>query len=75
MNLQFEVIRGGLLDIQVRVLNPKGRAVYEKVAYFSRKSDADSESEGKVTITAATPGAHKICFDNTMSRWTAKVVR
>jgi len=27
-----------------------------------------------VTLTAATAGRYSICFDNTMSRWTAKVV-
>src|SRR5690349_14711241 len=32
------------------------------------------ESEGKVEFTATVAGTHQICFDNTMSRWTAKVV-
>jgi hypothetical protein len=31
--------------------------------------------EGKVSIPVSSQGSYSICFDNTMSRWTAKVVR
>lgn len=33
-----------------------------------------NEAEGRVTFTAAHTGKYSVCFDNTMSRWTAKVV-
>lgn len=69
--MRFEVTRGGLFDIQFRVYNPRNRVIYEKMAYFSRK---DTENLGEVEFTATATGPHKICFDNTMSRWTAKVV-
>lgn len=33
-----------------------------------------NEAEGRVNFKATTAGAYKFCFDNSMSRWTAKVV-
>ncbi len=38
------------------------------------QDDEQNEAEGKVGMVASTSGPYKFCFDNTMSRWTAKVV-
>ena len=38
------------------------------------QDDDQNEREGKVSVQVKTKGAHKFCFDNTMSRWTSKVV-
>ena len=73
-SVEFEVVRGGLLDINIRLLNPKGKPVVERMAFFSKK-DEEKADEGRVTYTANFGGRHKFCFDNSISRWTAKVVR
>jgi hypothetical protein len=73
--MEFEVVRGGLLDIKVRVSDPSGTALVDRVAYFNKEDDALNEAEGRVSLTSApVTGRYAICFDNTMSRWTAKVV-
>ena len=72
--LEFEVTRGGLLDIRLRVSDPNGLIVIERMAYFNRADEAMNEAEGRVSWTATMTGRYAICFDNTMSRWTAKVV-
>lgn len=33
-----------------------------------------NEAEGRISFAAGHTGKYTICFDNTMSRWTAKVV-
>jgi hypothetical protein len=109
-HMDFEVIRGGLLDIKLQVTDPANRNLIDKMTFFNRQDDAlnqagayhnhDSHSrsvcryaltccvyvvagglwlpcgcaEGRVDFTATMSGTHQICFDNTMSRWTAKVV-
>ena len=72
--LEFEVTRGGLLDIRLRVSDPNGLVIIERMAYFNRADEAQNEAEGRVSWTATTSGRHSLCFDNSMSRWTAKVV-
>jgi len=72
--LEFEVVRGGLLDIKLRISDPNGGAVVDKIAYFNKEDDALNEAEGRVSFVASSTGRYGICFDNTMSRWTAKVV-
>jgi hypothetical protein len=109
--LEFEVVRGGLLDCKIKIADPNNVNIVDRIAYFNKEvthtlsehrgtmgergagteeelaassaltcagflcqTDAENESEGRVTFTAATAGRHSICFDNTMSRWTAKVV-
>ena len=72
--MEFEVTRGGLLDIRLRVTDPNGLVVLERMAYFNRADEAMNEAEGRVTWTASMTGRYSICFDNSMSRWTAKVV-
>ena len=72
--MEFEVTRGGLLDIRLRVNDPNGLVVIERMAYFNRADEAMNEAEGRVEWTATMSGRYAICFDNSMSRWTAKVV-
>ena len=62
----YEVTRGGLLDIVFDVKFNDNQIHNEK--HFS------TESPGSFTHIASKDGSFKICFDNTMSRWTAKVV-
>jgi len=71
-NMQFEVVRGGLLDIKLRINDPNDQIVNEKMAFFNKPENA--VDAGTVKFVSAIAGVHKICFDNTMSRWTAKVV-
>merc|ERR1719491_1114640 len=68
--MNYEVTRGGLLDIKLRITDPNDQIIQEKMSFFNRQD----ENEGRVLFVSAIPGTHKICFDNTMSRWTAKVV-
>jgi len=72
--IEYEVIRGGLLDIKCKIYSPSNQLIVEKLSFFNRPDEQSAESEGKLSITAPDSGIHKICFDNTMSRWTAKVV-
>ena len=73
-SMEFEVTRGGLLDIRLRVSDPNGLIVIERMAYFNRADEALNEAEGRVSWTATMTGRYSICFDNSMSRWTAKVI-
>lgn len=68
--MDYEVTRGGLLDIKLRIMDPNDQIIQEKMAFFNKQV----ENQGRVLFVSAIPGTHKICFDNTMSRWTAKVV-
>jgi hypothetical protein len=66
---EFVVTRGGLLDVQFRIVNPQGSIVHSDLHFFP-------EGEEYVkTIRAEAPGPYSFCFDNEMSRWTAKVVK
>ena len=37
LQFQFEVMRGGLLDIQLRIKAPDGNSMYDKLAFFNRQ--------------------------------------
>lgn len=73
IEFDFEVTRGGLLDIKVRVMDPHDQPLHDALVFFNRREGQPEES-GKVNVEANTNGEFKICFDNRMSRWTAKVV-
>eukprot|EP00471_Norrisiella_sphaerica_P001925 CAMPEP_0184480734 /NCGR_PEP_ID=MMETSP0113_2-20130426/2265_1 /TAXON_ID=91329 /ORGANISM="Norrisiella sphaerica, Strain BC52" /LENGTH=188 /DNA_ID=CAMNT_0026859431 /DNA_START=112 /DNA_END=678 /DNA_ORIENTATION=- len=73
-DMDFEVARGGLLDIKVKIYSPRGDVIIDKMAFFNHEDDEKLEEEGHISFVAVSSGEHKICFDNTMSRWTAKVV-
>jgi len=65
---RFIVSRGGQLDINVRVISPSGTILLETL-HFSKDGD-----EGRQEIDVQEEGVYTFCFDNEMSRWTAKVV-
>lgn len=46
-----------------------------QVSFFNREDDAANEKLGHIVLDVVQPGVHSICFNNVMSRWTAKVVR
>ena len=35
--MEFEVIRGGLLDIDFKLMNPSSQIVFQKLAFFNNK--------------------------------------
>lgn len=72
--MEFEVVRGGLLDIRLKISDPSNHVLLEKLSFFNRQDEALNEAEGKVNLFPSQNGRHSICFDNTMSRWTPKVV-
>jgi len=72
--MQFGVVRGGLLDIKLRVKDPNENVITDRLAFFNKKTEQENEQEGRLEFVASTTGRHEICFDNTMSRWTSKVV-
>ena len=74
IDLKFEVIRGGLLDIRLTVKAPNGNNLYENIHFFNHDNDDENEKEGLFLIHSVGSGLYTICFDNTMSRWTPKIV-
>jgi hypothetical protein len=62
IGLTFEVIEGGFLDIDVRVLGPDQEEIITR----------ERESNGKITFAAAKTGAYVYCFSNKMSTMTPK---
>jgi len=59
----FEVLAGGMLDINIKVLGPDGKVVYE----------SERETEGAFQFAAQEGGLYQVCF-NSMSTLTSKVV-
>jgi len=68
VHLEFLVTRGGLLDINVKLSNPSGAVIHEGLHFFQEGD------EGVQRFTTTEAGIYAFCFDNEMSRWTAKVV-
>jgi len=64
LGLTFEVIEGGFLDIDVRVLGPEGEEIITR----------ERESNGKITFSASKTGVYSYCFSNKMSTLTPKGV-
>ena len=62
--LTFEIAEGGFLDIDVRIVAPDGKLIY----------DGKQESSGKFTFAAHTPGIYTYCFSNLEGTMTPKVV-
>lgn len=60
----FETSEGGFLDIDVRIVGPDGKVIYQ----------GERETNGKYTFAAHTAGIYTYCFGNKMSTMTPKVV-
>lgn len=64
MGLTFEIADGGFLDIDVKIVGPDGKIIYQ----------GEQERSGKFTFAAHTPGMYTYCFSNEKSTMTPKVV-
>jgi hypothetical protein len=60
----YEVVSGGMLDINVRVTGPDGKLIYEQ----------EREKEGNLQFFALQKGTYQICFSNSMSTMTSKML-
>ncbi|XP_046672513.1 transmembrane emp24 domain-containing protein-like isoform X2 [Homalodisca vitripennis] len=64
LGLTFEISEGGFLDIDVKIVGPDGKVIYQ----------GERETSGKYTFAAHLPGKYTYCFSNQMSTMTPKVV-
>ncbi|XP_053979856.1 transmembrane emp24 domain-containing protein-like [Hylaeus anthracinus] len=64
MGLTFEIAEGGFLDIDVKIIGPDKKIIYQ----------GDQESSGKYIFAAHVPGVYTYCFGNQKSSMTPKVV-
>lgn len=82
LGLMFETIEGGFLDIDVRIVGPDGKVIYQVNDRFRRSFrlqvlfflKGDRETNGKYTFAAYETGTYTYCFSNQMSTVTPKVV-
>ncbi|XP_076036214.1 transmembrane p24 trafficking protein CHOp24 [Oratosquilla oratoria] len=64
LGLAFEVAEGGFLDIDIKIVGPDGKVVYQ----------GERESNGRYTFPATMDGVYTYCFSNKMSTMTPKIV-
>lgn len=64
LGLSFQIAEGGFLDIDVRILGPDSKVIYEE----------ERQTSGKYSFAAHFPGIYTFCFSNKMSTMTPKVV-
>ncbi|CAG9770060.1 unnamed protein product [Ceutorhynchus assimilis] len=64
LGLSFQIAEGGFLDIDVRILGPDAKVIYEE----------ERQTSGKYSFAAHFPGIYTFCFSNKMSTMTPKVV-
>ncbi|KAI4500031.1 hypothetical protein M0802_004901 [Mischocyttarus mexicanus] len=64
MGLTFEIAEGGFLDIDVKIIGPDGKIIYQ----------GERARSDKFTFAAHTAGIYTYCFSNEKSTMTPKVV-
>jgi len=64
VNVRYQVIKGGFLDVDVTMYDPTRQVVY----------DAQRETEGNFAFAAEKSGDYFICFSNRMSTLTPKTI-
>ncbi|KAL1502080.1 hypothetical protein ABEB36_007278 [Hypothenemus hampei] len=64
LGLSFQIAEGGFLDIDVRILGPDAKVIYEE----------ERQTSGKYSFAAHFPGIYTFCFSNKMSTMTPKIV-
>eukprot|EP01083_Nonionella_stella_P076726 209236_1 len=72
-DLYFEVIRGGLLDIEFNFKAPTGQILEHRVAFFT-DDENQNNMQGRFNHRANMEGDYAFCFDNRNSRWTGKLI-
>lgn len=60
----YEVVSGGMLDLNIRITGPDGKIIYEQ----------EREKEGSIQFFALTKGTYQVCFSNSMSTMTSKML-
>ncbi|CAE7834306.1 empB, partial [Symbiodinium sp. KB8] len=78
VDAQLLVTRGGKLDVRFRIENPYKAVLYEQLL-FSNIDDRTGQVLSTIVkkgykFIAQVDGTYAFCFDNKMSRWTAKVI-
>uniref|UniRef100_A0A1B0AJU3 GOLD domain-containing protein n=1 Tax=Glossina pallidipes TaxID=7398 RepID=A0A1B0AJU3_GLOPL len=63
-SITFEVIEGGFLDIDIKIIGPDHGIIHE----------SEKESSSRLAFVAATAGIYTVCFDNQKSSMTPKLV-
>merc|ERR1712244_76432 len=73
INLRYEVIKGGDLDIGIMITNDKKQKLMHKLSNFDVRRGGQNEAE-KVNLVHLQDGIYEICFDNIMASRDFKVI-
>lgn len=73
INLEFEVIEGGDLDIGLSVIGPNKEKIIHRLINFDVKRGGQNDPE-KVELTNIDDGLYEICFDNVIASRDYKVI-
>mmetsp|Transcript_9153 Transcript_9153/g.8226 ORF Transcript_9153/g.8226 Transcript_9153/m.8226 type:complete len:227 (+) Transcript_9153:43-723(+) len=73
INLEYEVIEGGDLDIGVSVIGPNKQKIMHRLANFDVRRGGQNDPE-KVELSNIDHGMYQICFDNIMASRDYKVI-
>ena len=59
--LEFEVVRGGLLDCKLKITDPHGQTVIDKIAYFNkevRTGEGKTRTERQAAVATVSGNQH-----------------